>query len=604
MTRLALTLSLMKNETPASYVSRLSRKNLTLPREFCSDLGMHWPHICSAHEDQLQRLSYLSGVTLDDIRFSAAPSIAPGRYKVGFSEAGKTTLRRAMVRICPQCTVEAFERHGWLGAHQRLDWLLQPISVCQIHGVPLLQLPNAQHSHKTYDAVGRVKLHFDTVKRAADAASHLPPTSFETYLYDRAFSGAQTDWLATLDLTELHQSALALGRTILFGASQLVSDLTPADIREAMDVGHKVLVGGSGSLQNSLDAIRLRHQKGRRYFTKDIGPLYWWLRSKIDSPNLFEIRECVETYVLRHYPLKTGKPVLAATVKTPEALSWSHARELIGIGPARIKDILAYLDKKDISEYASMNDLTKRDFKRVKSLTDKLVGLTSAAETLNVHHTQIDPLLREGVLKACSFGSSVRYVERASVENLLRKIENLPDAKPNRTLLPLGLYCQLERVPLAKVVAEWLNGNCNHAYRNKGERGLQRLTIDRGAQFEARKFLLKHELTLIETSQYLRVGIGAIRLLRDEGFLEVIERINANSNRLKTFIPQRSIRKFEKSYITLGQLVQITGRRSIHLARWLDQQGLEPIQCRTGQVRVYGADILGQLGLARSGETT
>lgn len=59
MTRLALTLPLNEYETPASYVSRLSRRNQTIPREFCSDLGMRWPHVCSSHADQLERLSYL-----------------------------------------------------------------------------------------------------------------------------------------------------------------------------------------------------------------------------------------------------------------------------------------------------------------------------------------------------------------------------------------------------------------------------------------------------------------------------------------------------------------------------------------------------------------
>ncbi|WP_207383748.1 hypothetical protein [Ruegeria denitrificans] len=59
---LALTLAHHHMETPASYVARLSRRNLSVPREFCSDLGLRWPHICSAHPDQLERLSQLAGV--------------------------------------------------------------------------------------------------------------------------------------------------------------------------------------------------------------------------------------------------------------------------------------------------------------------------------------------------------------------------------------------------------------------------------------------------------------------------------------------------------------------------------------------------------------
>lgn len=39
------TLPLREGETAASYVSRLAAHHGTVPREFCSDLGLRWPFL-------------------------------------------------------------------------------------------------------------------------------------------------------------------------------------------------------------------------------------------------------------------------------------------------------------------------------------------------------------------------------------------------------------------------------------------------------------------------------------------------------------------------------------------------------------------------------
>ncbi|MBO9401168.1 TniQ family protein [Shimia sp. R9_3] len=156
--QLALTSKIVHLETPASLVSRVSRINFSVPREWCSDLGLRWTRICSAYPDQFWRLSRLTGVLLEQLTFNAPVQIGPCRYRVGHSSATNGTMLRAITRICPQCVLETLEQAGSHGGFQRLDWLVLPIGTCAKHGVPLLKLPNALNTHRTYDVVQQVSV--------------------------------------------------------------------------------------------------------------------------------------------------------------------------------------------------------------------------------------------------------------------------------------------------------------------------------------------------------------------------------------------------------------------------------------------------------------
>lgn len=81
MNRLGLRIPLIDGEMPSSLVSRLARLNGTNPRDFCSDMGLQWPHICSAHPEQLSRLAKLADVSLPQLLRWSGPLVSPCRYR-------------------------------------------------------------------------------------------------------------------------------------------------------------------------------------------------------------------------------------------------------------------------------------------------------------------------------------------------------------------------------------------------------------------------------------------------------------------------------------------------------------------------------------------
>lgn len=88
-------------------------------------------------------------------------------------------------------------------------------------------------------------------------------------------------------------------------------------------------------------------------------------------------------------------------------------------------------------------------------------------------------------------------------------------------------------------------------------------------------------------SPYFKINVIAIRRLRDAGYLEVKTCRNPDTRHLKQYITQRSISRFERRYVTLGQLADDRKVRPIHLARKLDRENVMPINCSSGSVRVY-----------------
>ena len=456
--RLALSLPLKHMETPASYVAWLARRNGTLPREFCSDGLLRWPHVCSAYPEHIQRLAKLSGAPIDELTLCSAPMIGRLRYRVGHSTATSATFRRAITRICLRCIEESIDEDGDAGPYQRLDWLLLCLAGCHRHDVPLIQIESAGYSHQTYDIVAQVYSQMDEVRKCSDKAEELPPTSFETYLRHRANQGAKGDWLDPLSLTDLHRGSLYLGIQSLFHGGRRIGELSVLEKREAIDTGFSFLVSGPDALVREMDRLRINYSCERPYFSKDLGEFYTWLKSYRDAPQLAALRSCVEDYVLASYPLQTGKTVLTKKMAVPRCMTLDQVRKEHGIGAVRVRGLLAQIRGVTPKDLADLKDIDLTDLETVLKDWHAMQNVKDCAEDLSILTVQVKALVRNGVISARSLGSSRLYVERRTVEKLLIQLEQTPKAQRSDRLSRLKDYCRNAKVPLARVVAEWASG--------------------------------------------------------------------------------------------------------------------------------------------------
>lgn len=202
-------------------------------------------------------------------------------------------------------------------------------------------------------------------------------------------------------------------------------------------------------------------------------------------------------------------------------------------------------------------------------------------------------LQNRGVLKTIRISSTLRYLSRVEVMDLIEQVERLPEVLPGKSVAPLNVFCREKGIPLAQVVDLWRKGELvGQICRGDGV-GLNAIEVDWDAICPRNTVRLCRDVTLPEAARYLKINVAAIRHLRDQGILSEIRKLNPDTNHQKQYISKRSIQAFERSFVTLGQMAEVQKVAPIHLARKLDVEGIAPIPCAGALVRVYSRKELG-----------
>ncbi|SEB47678.1 TniQ family protein [Rhodobacter sp. 24-YEA-8] len=597
MNRLGLRIPLIDREMPSSLVSRLARLHGTNPRDFCSDMGLQWPHICSAHPEQLSRLAKLADVSLFRLLRWSGPLVSPCRYRVGYEIASTGVFRRAVTRICPRCVVEGQAKGLHAGPFQRVEWLVQSIHVCSDHHTALLKLPNARHAHDTYDLLTQIERHQGIIQRAADSDGSTFPTGFEDYVLSRIQGRAATSWLTPLELQHMHRGCLTLGAALLFGSSKNSTALDVVQSRAALDRGYSVLRSGPAQLLAALTELKKAYQTERPYFSTDMGDFYTWLKEEVEEPKLQEMRHAVRNFITENYPLRSGMKILGEEISMGRRMTFSDARQVSGIARARMATTLGHLRPASRNTAGTVTDVSVEDIQTVDAFWRNHSNLKDAAERLGLHPAQIKAFIEVGVLEAVRLSSALRYVTNASIDAVLVMVSNAPVDHPNSELLPIAEFSQSRCISMARVVCAALDGKIIDVRRNPDLSGIRSLLIDNGQLPIRQRRRHKMDMSVTEAAEHLQIGAMGVRALRDSGYLVQVHRRNPDTNHQRAFITVESISRFEVECETLGQLATRMGVRSMHLAKWLDNAGIDPVATKGRMVRVYRrAELPGYLG--------
>ena len=583
--RLALTVSPLDGETPASIGSRLAARNGVRPRDLCSDMGMRWPFLCSGHPDQLALLADVGGLVLHDLELWRAAQVRTGHYRVGRTRSSTGVFRRTSSRVCPTCIEEALGEMGRYGAHQLLEWNVLCLFGCERHGTALLDLPRAATSHETYDVVAQVDLHRDLVKQAADRQQGYEPTEFETYVRGRIYRGPQADWLSGLELTHLHGACMTLGAVICGAPLQHFSSYDQDQERQFCVEGLRVLSAGPESLLRELKA---RSRSRRPYVSTNLGGFYTWLRAAHGRPELQALVTCVQAFAVRSYTMKPNRRVLGGPVPGVQRMSFDTARRQTGLGVALLKRLIGHVNGLSDKETEALTETTPEQLDRAIDFWGGLRNLKSTGATLNVLPTQVKGLIDKGVLRSIRFGTALRYVYAEDVDLILAEVAALPEVPSVGNYLPLRDHCRNHRIGLVRLITLWRAGKVEGLARVAEVTGLQAILVPQEVDVDARDVpLAPRDLTPLEAAAYLKIGVGAIRALRDAGYLGQAKCVNADTNHRHTLITRSSIRDFEARFLTLGQLAKASKVAPIHLARRLDREGVPTVSCGGRNVRAY-----------------
>jgi hypothetical protein len=282
-----------------------------------------------------------------------------------------------------------------------------------------------------------------------------------------------------------------------------------------------------------------------------------------------------------------GKEVFNRVAPRQIWLTMSEARQKTGFGVMFLKKLLGYMDGLDEAEAVLRTDVHVDELARVQAYWDTLLNLETAASLLGITTPQVKLLQYSGVLDTIKITSSLRYIFRIQVSELLEKLDELPSTLPNKSVVPIKEFCQLKQVSIVRMIDLWGQGKLDGKLCRGEGAGLQSIEVDWSLLSEKDMVKLIKDLTPADAARYLKINVIAIRRLRDAGYLEAKTCRNPDTRHLKQYITQRSISRFERRYVTLGQLADDRKVRPIHLARKFDRENVMPINCSSGFVRVY-----------------
>jgi len=461
------------------------------------------------------------------------------------------------------------------------------IDRCAEHGCRFITLPRAENSHATYDFVARVLAHRDEVFQAADHSVELPEISFETYVRERLQNGAAEDWLQNLDLTQLHRASVSLGASLCGVKVKRMQDLPETRTRELCQAGFQSLVEGPDAYRDALSSLYDSGNTERPYYSADFGVHFRWLREVRNAPEIEVLASIAREHVFARYPTQPGKKVFDRLPPEQVWLTIDQARKRLGFGAVFLKKLLGHLDGVAEEEALKRTDVHIDEISKVRTFWDGLVNLKDAAGLLGLMTSQVKGLQNRGVFEPIRITSTLRYLSRAEVIDLIEKAERLPDLLLGKSVAPLNVFCREKGMPLAQIVDLWRKGELEGQICRGDGVGLSAIEVDWDAICPRKTVRLCRDVTLPEAARYLKINVAAIRHLRDQGVLSEIRKLNPDTNHQKQYISKGSIQAFERSFVTLGQMAEKQKVAPIHLARKLDLQGIAPIPCGGALVRVY-----------------
>lgn len=276
-----------------------------------------------------------------------------------------------------------------------------------------------------------------------------------------------------------------------------------------------------------------------------------------------------------------------------------QARKRLGFGAVFLKKLLGYLE--GISEEDALNrtDVHVDEIPKVIAFWNGLINLKDAARLLGLLTPQVKGLQNRGLLETIRISSTLRYLLRSEVLELIDQLAQLPETLPGKSVVPLNVFCREKGIALAQMIQLWQKGALEGQICLGVGVGLQAIEVDLDAICARKTVMLYRDLTLPETARYLKINVASIRQLRDQGVLCEIRKRNPDTNHQKQYITKASVEAFERSYVTLGQMAAAQKVAPIHLARKLDREGVMPLPCSGGFVRAYCRNALVRAGMTQ-----
>ncbi|WP_081972969.1 TniQ family protein [Paracoccus sanguinis] len=598
--RLGLTLPASPREMPTSFLSRLAARNLYLSAaNFAADLGLKVNAIACGDPDAVRQLTELAGLPADSFARSTVTKTNSMRYLITGEALQTATFDRGAGHICPHCLTEDMARDGalWAAVHQ-WHWQLRHILTCSRHQRRLVVLP-ASGAEGRYDYVAALRANPDLWKNEPTDPTVPPPTALETYLSHRCYGEQLPCWADQLGIPALCRASELLGLLIERGGRAAFRDVTPEGRRVMAGIGFATLAAGPASIRAALDHVRSSDpEMAGNQPHPQFGEFQRLLGSNWKNSSEFgPIRDIVRDYLVDHFPFADGADVLGETLPQRRLHSLHSARKVIRRRMPFFEDALidrGLARRRADESFELLSTLTVDLVDELRAERESLLLEKEAARRFGLTVESFRTLVNAGI---------VPHRTHVRPHKHRQFWEHEVDAVLSRFTTPMIAINEigdedLETVTratvrascsLAEIADALMSGRIRPAGVLRGKRRFDHILINVPELKAALPREAVSGLPRIATFRKLRITNATLNWLLAEGLLRSDHARSPDSRLIIEMIDKDSLDRFQRDYVSLGELAYDSPTspaalyarlRSAGIAAFLDQKPLSRIYRR------------------------
>ncbi len=580
-------------ETPMSLCSRNAMLVGRTARDFCKDAGFEFQDVVDGDGIALQRLAHRCRA--DEAALKANATVHQGRlrYSVRGQTLTKEVLSRKKVRVCPHCISSDIEvGHGPLScrAYGRLQWIVEPLRTCRVHGVGLVVVSDERTPKRFHDFAQLVQPALDELARVTDQAPRRKPSRLEDYLSDR-MSGQEPPTLRLLGALPFYAAATTceqLGAVAIRGINVKVDSFNDDDWYEAGAAGFEIAEAGEMGVRDLLVRVQANTaaKKGGDWGLSSLfGRLHKWLGEQLGDPAYLSVQEIFRQHVIETFPFGPGDMILGREVAARRLHSVRSASKEYGAHRKRLRKLLHAAGHISDEQLALTDDriLFEADAARdLLCLISEEMPLKQAGQYLNIPRHIERALFEAGHLRPFVAGGGDQTFNHAFakrdldlfLERLMKdaiKIEPSDSGYEHITaaatrvgctavqIVELILSCKAKRVRFLPEVS-----------------GFSSIMVDPDEILSLLDKTIKGVLSLKQVERKLKTDFAVVQNLINLGVIPVSTVINPKTRWRQRVVSEEDMDRFADRFASLHMLAHEYGIYFRKIGDKLREKGVRP----------------------------
>lgn len=593
MKPLRQTLSLGAGETPASFVSRLAALRRLPAREFCLDLGITFQRVVDGDPETLAIVAVKAGADPATLAGNAFTRVGDRLHDFRGQRLVRGSLRRAAVAVCPKCLAEdtaaAPDLRPGIAPAQRAIWQIGAVKTCHIHDTPLAIVTHDVTPSKLHDWMHHIESILPDLPRMAAFAETRHPTSFETYVIDRATGSNKAYEL--LDGWPFYVAIFTcelVGAVETFSRTVNLKTMTDDEWRIAGAAGFDILATGANSFSNFL--LRLQqtyaYSGGSTEGAQAIfGRLYQALEFGREEAGYDPVRDLVGDFIRTHFPVGPGDVVFGKPVEKRVLHSIRTLSIETGLHPKRLRKVLkaAGVLPSNADELADGNCLfdAERGSLSATEASAATLSVRKVGEYLNAPRVQRDRLYQHGLIipriRAGDHGAADKFAPEdldaflAKLLDCAVPVDAIADGQANIPDAAKAGFVMSE--VLVRLI---LDGKLARKWLLTSQRGYMSLLLDVA---EVRALVRGPDhggLTGLQIKDRLSTTARVAAALIKHGHLPAVTVINPINRCPIVVVMPDQVDRFDAEFVSLFAIARKRGLHHMVVKKALDAAGLEP----------------------------